>query len=580
MMVEQGLYTRALADFREARRKAAMQEIIARITGHSTELLSYEEVRQKLRALESSNKTLQEIPLDAIIGSVGRYTDFTRDFLPLHDSDEGRWARVMAVTTGLTGTPPIDVYKIGDVYFVLDGNHRVSVARQLESTTIEAYVTEVRTKVNITPDTSPDDLIIKAEQIDFLEKTKLDTLRPDSDFTTTNPGQYPILLEHIAVHRYFMGIDEERDINFAEAVTHWHDEVYCPVIQIIRERGILRHFPERTETDLYLWISRHRAKLEDTLEWHVDTETALVDLEERFSPEFSQAFSRVTSLIYDVVTPDPLEPGPPPGVWRKEAVRRHGEDHLLSNVLVSVSSSDKDWLALQQAFVVAQKEAGQLQGLHVTNTKAEADTEETQRLVDEFDNRCKSANVHGHLAIESGTIARIICERSHWTDLIVTKVSYPPEDHPIARFGSGLRTMIRRCPRPILVVRDSISELKHALLAYNGTPKANEALYLATYLAAKWGIQLSVLTIEHEEISASDTHQHAKQYIEEHGVSAEFLFREPGPRSEIILETASSHQCDFILMGGYRASPVVEVVLGSIVDEVLRNSQIPLLICR
>ena len=579
-MTRQDLYASAVIDFREARRKAAMQGIMARITGKSTELLSYEEVRQKLRALESGKKTLRDIPLDAIVGSVGRYTDFSRDFLPLYDNDQDRWARVMAETTGLVGLPPIDVYQIGEVYFVLDGNHRVSVARQLGAASIQAYVTEVRTRVNITPDAQPDDLIIKAEQTEFLEQTQLDRLRPDTDFTTTNPGQYPILLEHIEVHRYFMGIDEHRKITYAEAVGHWHDEVYRPIIQIIRERGILMHFPERTEADLYLWISRHRARLEDVLGWHIETEAVAADLEIRFSPELTQTFSRLTSKIYNVVIPDALESGPPPGAWREGAMHRRSEGNLLSNILVSISLTDKDWLALEQALIVAHRESGQIQGLHVAKTENEAEADETVELVAEFESRCQSVGIHGHMAIESGAIARIICERSHWTDLIVTKVTYPPGDHPVARFGSGLRTMIRRCPRPILIVPDQISDLNHALLAYNGTPKADEALYLATYLAAKWEIRLSVLTIEQEEIDTDLNYQRAQQYLSKHHLRANFIRHKPGPRSEIILKTAQTNGCDFILMGGYKSSPVVEVVLGSVVDEVLRLAQIPLLICR
>ena len=578
-MTDNFAYSRAIVDFRDARRKAAMREIMGRLTGKSTELLSYEEVRQQLRALESGKVGLREIPLDAIVGSVGRYTDFTRDFLPLHDSDQGRWARVMAVTTGLTGTPPIEVYKIGEVYFVLDGNHRVSVARQLEATTIEAYVTEVRTKVSITPDTRPDELIIKAEQTNFLEQTELDKLRPDTDFTTTNPGQYPILLEHIEVHRYFMGIDEKHDISYKEAVSHWHDEVYLPVIQIIRDRGILRHFPGRTETDLYLWISRHRARLETTLDWHIGTEAALADLENRFSPEFSKTFSRVSSVILDAVTPDALESGPPPGVWRHEALQQRRET-LFSNILVTISSGDENWLALDQAIKIAQRESGQIQGLHIVDKVSQIESEEVSQLISDFESRCQNANIHGHLAIESGSIARIICNRSQWTDLIVSKLSYPPDDHPIARLSSGFRTMIRRCPRPILVVPDQMTNLDHALLAYNGTPKADEALFLSAYLASKWGIQLSVLTIVHEEIQEKAIYQKAKQYLEEQGIQATYLHSETGQRSQIIVEAAATNNCDFVLMGGYKAKPVVEVVLGSVVDEVMRKTQIPVLICR
>jgi len=573
-------YVKAVNDFREARRKAAMQGVMARLSRQSTELLSYEEVRRKLRALESSRTRLRDIPIDAIVGSVGRYTDFTRNFLPLYDSDEGRWARVMSETTGLTGLPPIDVYQIGEVYFVLDGNHRVSVARQNDATSIQAYVTEVHTRVNIGPDIQPDDLIIKAEQTEFLNQTQLDRTRPDTDFTITNPGQYPTILEHIEVHRYFMGIDENRAIPYEEAVLHWHDEIYCPIVQTIRERGILRYFPERTEADLYLWISRHRTKLEDALGWHIETEAAATDLETRFSPELSKAFSRLTSRIYDAITPDALESGPPPGAWREGAIQRREEHNLLANILVSVSDKDKDWLALDQGLIFARRESGQIQGLHVAKSKNAGESEEFRQLVSEFDNRCQSAGIHGHLAIESGAIARVICERSHWTDLIVTKVTYPPSDHPIARFGSGLRTMIRRCPRPILAIPDQLSDLNNALLAYNGTPKADEALYLATYMATKWGIQLNVLIIEHEDIDSVTLSDRAKQYISIHNSQANFIHHKPGNRSEIILKTAQTYDCDFILMGGYKSSPVVEVVLGSVVDEVLRQSQIPLLICR
>ena len=156
------LFVHAINDFKKARQKAAMQGILARITGKPTELLSYEEVRQQLRAIEGSKTVLRDIPLDAIVGSVGRSKDFTRNFLPLTDSDQDRWARVMAGTASLSGLPPIEVYQIGEVFFVFDGNHRVSVARELEANSIQAYVREVRTRVNITPDIQPDDLITKA----------------------------------------------------------------------------------------------------------------------------------------------------------------------------------------------------------------------------------------------------------------------------------------------------------------------------------------------------------------------------------------------------------------------------------
>ncbi|MEA3351701.1 MAG: universal stress protein [Chloroflexota bacterium] len=576
MTQNRNLYIKAIHDFREARRQASFQEILKRLSGKNNQLLSYEEVRQKLHTREIGRTELREIPLDAIIGSVGRYTDFTRDFLPRFNSDEDRWARVMAKATSLEGLPPIDVYQIGEAYFVLDGNHRVSVARHLNAPNIQAYVTVVRTKVNITPDTQPDDLIIKAEYLDFLEKTRLDQLRPDADLTFTNPGQYPILLEHIAVHRYFMGLDEERVISYAEAVAHWYDTVYFPVVQIIRDQGILRYFPKRTNADLHLWISRHQAELEKSLEWTISPEVAAVDLMDRFSPELSKRFSRLASKVYDAITPDPLESGPAPGTWRQEIVSQRSEQNLFSNILVPISQTDEQQLALAQAITIARRESSQVQGLHI----GESQTKTTQALADDFQHQCQAADVNGNFVVESGSVARITCERARWADLIVSKLTYPPDDHPLGRLSSGFRTMIRRCPRPILAVPNTVTSLSHALLAYNGTPKAEEALFVGAYLASKWGIQLDTLIIEQENLDTDRLQSRARKYLKDHGAGASILTHEPGQRAKIILETAEQNNCDFILIGGYKAKPIIEVVLGSVVDEVLRNTKIPLLICR
>ena len=268
----------AVNDFYRVRNQATLREIIARLTGRSTELLSYEEVRQKLRAIQGAEQGMQDIPIAAIIGSVGRYTDFTRDFLPLRDSDRDRWTRVKIAVTDLEGLPPIDLYKLGEAYFVIDGNHRVSVARHLGATHIQAYVTEVHSLVSFTPEIQPDDLIIKAEYADFLTETRLSDLFPVSDFSVTTPGRYPVLLEHINLHRYYLGLEQQRDISFSEALIGWHEDVYKPVIETIRESGILHYFPQRTETDLYLWISKYCEELEGELGWHVHPEKAVSDL--------------------------------------------------------------------------------------------------------------------------------------------------------------------------------------------------------------------------------------------------------------------------------------------------------------
>jgi nucleotide-binding universal stress UspA family protein len=572
-------FSLALRDFRRARQQAAMEQIMARLTGKSADLLSYEEVRQKLKAKGRGKQRLEDLPLDAIIGSVGRYADFTRSFLPRQDSDQERWARVKVAVTDLGGVPPIQVYQIGDAYFVLDGNHRVSVARQLGAPTIQAYVTEVPTKVPLSPDTQPDDLILKAEYADFLERTRLDALRPEADLSVTVPGQYLVLEEHIEVHRYFMGLEQEREIPYKEAVTHWYDEVYLPVVQVVRQRGILRDFPDRTETDLYLWLSEHRAELEQELGWEVPPEAAAADLATQFSARPERLVARVSGKILDAVTPDELGAGPPPGHWRREHVAARRDDRLFADILVAVNGEETGWQALDLALDVAWREGARLYGLHVVPSETERESEGAQAVQTEFDRRCEAAGIPGRLALEVGGVPRKICERARWTDLVVLSLSYPPAPQPMARLGSGLSTLLRRCPRPVLTVPKSSSHLDRALLAYDGSPKADEALFVATYLAGKWGIPLAVVTVIETGRTTADTLARAQEYLRRHGVEAAFV-KEGGPVAEAILKTAEEHASDLIIMGGYGLGPVLEVVLGSAVDQVLRASRRPMLICR
>lgn len=576
-MMNKTNYVKAIEDFRRARRKADLLNIYERLRGKSRELLSYEETRKKLHGIEESKTELKEIPIDSIVGSVGRYIDFSRDFLPLKDASEQRWARVMEKATSLEGLPPIEVYKIGDAYFVLDGNHRVSVAKQLGSKFIEAYVTEVSSLAPLEPDTNPSDLIVKEEYTQFLEKTKIKNLRPESELILTCAGQYPILEEHIDVHRYFMGINQNREIPYEEAVAHWYDAVYRPIIDIIRSQGILRYFPGRTETDLYIWLSQHRAELEDSLGWNISIESAAIDLKEKQSP--LKQTSRIASKIVDSLLPDSIESGPPPGQWREEIVGSGRKDTLFNDILVTISEEDKDWQALRQAIIIADREHSNLNGLHIVKDKEEIASEKSKRLEEEFNQLCNSHNIQGKFRIESGTIARIICERARLADLVISQLAHPPKTQLIARLGSGFRTMILRCPRPILAVPGEISQFSNPLLAYDGSPKAQEALFVSAYLTGKWRIPLSVITID-EKINAEKTQSRARAYLEQQGIPARYIVSHDKEPASVILRTVSDNDHDLIIIGGYGAAPIIETVLGSVVDKILNTSKVPILLCR
>ena len=575
----------AIQDFRQARLRGKLEQLLARLTGGSAELLRYEKVRRQLRATGMTPRGLQNIPIDAIVGTVDRYADFTRSFLPIQPKDAGRWARVKVAATGLIGLPPIEVYQIGEIYFVLDGNHRVSVAKQLKATHIQAYITEVRTKVSLSPDVQPDDLIVKAEYVEFLEHTRLDALRPDADLNVSAPGQYPKLEEHISVHRYFMGVDQERDVPYSEAVAHWYDIVYLPVVKTARDHRLLRDFPDRTETDLYLWISEHRATLAKELHWKVSPEAAAEDLVEQYSPRLERVLSRVGERILDAAVPAAITPGPAPGTWRQEREARfvHGGERprecLFSNVLVAITGREDGWAALEHAIAVAQREHGQLLGLHVVSSQAELEGKAVEAARAEFDRRCERAGLVGRWLGQVGSIAPKICEWGRWSDISVVSLAHPPGDQPLARLESGFRAIVQRCPTPVLAVPPTSSCMCRALLAYDGSPKADEALFVSTYLAGQWKIPLVVLAVLEGENVTSDTLARARAYVDEHGVEATFV-EERGAVEEAILNAARAHDSELIVMGGYGFSPVLEIVLGSAVDQVLRESQQPVLICR
>ncbi len=569
----------AIADFRRARNQAEIKELLARLRGDSNELLSFNDVCKQLKLKGGIPRGIKEIPLASIVGSVGRYADFTRDFFPLREANEDRWARVKVATSGMVGLPPIDVFQIGEAYFVMDGNHRVSVARQLGADFIQAYVTEIQSRVPITPDTKPDDIIVMTEYISFLDKTLIDKRRPGANLKVTIPGQYGVLLEHINVHRYFMGLDSKREIPFYEAVVHWYDTVYLPVVEIIRKQGILRHFPERTETDMYLWIADHRAQLEEEIGQQIRTEYAARDLIRRFTPRLENILSRFTKKLMILLVPDKLEEGPPTGEWRRIATSTMPSDSLFQDILVPVNGRDDGWCALEQALVIAKKEDARLHGLHVVAHKRDSHKSDVLELQKKFNHRCQQAGVAGQLSIAVGRIADQICQHAYWTDLVVVNLAYPPTPRPLAKLSSGFRDLIRFCPRPILATPHTISHLNRALLAFDGSPKAREALFVATHLARKEKTLLVIVSVAEKERVTEQTLNRARDYLETQEVEALYLNRS-GSIAEVISESSREYNCDLLIMGGYGHTPVLEVVLGSAIDQVLRESYKPIFICR
>jgi nucleotide-binding universal stress UspA family protein len=573
-------YEIAIRDFKRARKQAAIHHLLAQLRGKSDELLAYDYIRQQLRGSGTIERGVQEIPLDAIVGSVGRYDDFTRDFFPKKDSIQERWAQVKAAIMNMTGMSPISVYKLGDGYFVRDGNHRVSVARTLGTNTISALVTEVKSKVPLSIDDDPDTVMCKARYAEFLEKTKLDELRPNANLLLTFCDHFHVFFDQIDAHHLRLIEDKECDCTYPEVVTKWYDDIYFPVIEIIREQGILHHFPERTEADLYLLFVEHQEELLRALGWHIDTDATVVDMLESKTLTPRSIIGWLGLHLYKVLVPEELDAGPEPGHWRKIHLAHRKRDSLFASILIGLQEDTTKWHSFDQAVVVAKRESGSLFGLHIISDQKGEDSKEIEVIRSNFEQRCQDEGLVGEFSIEKGNVAQTILKRATWADVVVLSLTHPPHSQPFKRFGKGFSILVQRCPRPMLVVpSDSEPLMNRALLAYDGSPKANEALFVAAYIGSRWSIPLIVVTVETNNTPKTALRR-AKEYFEKHGVDdVNYVVRQK-PIGDSILETARAYDVNLLIMGGFGFRPVLNLVLGSTVDQVLREFKQPILICR
>lgn len=550
----------ALSDFQAARQRAALEGVIARVSGRSNDLLSYDDVARRLKLRAQVERGIKTIPVDAIVGSVGRCTEFTRTFLPRNLNDQERWARVKSVFMDPEGAslPPIEVYQVGDVYFVLDGNHRVSIARQEGVEFIDAHVIEMKTPVPLSPDVEFDDLIIKEEYTNFLEVTGLTQIAPGVDFSVTVPGQYDKILLQIEIQEYLFSEANPQGRSFVDAVRAWFEEYYLPLAEAIRERDLMRWFPGRTVTDMIIWISEHRNALEREIGWSLSSEAIVSDLAYRESASAEKYQMK-------------------PGSWRETRTLDRYTDNLFNEILVPLSGMEDSWQALQQAIVIGRHEDAKLIGLHVIGSKRLKNDEIKSNTKNLFEKYCLEGQVNGNLIAESGDIPSRILERAVLSDLIVIKLNHPP------RSGAGIltsqiRAIISKSTRPIMVVPGESSDLKRIMLCFDGSPKSKEALFVSAYMAEKWKSSLTVFSALEGSRFPINIQEYAKTYLELHEIQAKFVLIKG--RFAEVRDVIHEEKIDMGLVGGYGGHALIELVMGSTLDFMLREFAIPLLICK
>ena len=275
----------ASQDFNSARNRAILSRIKHFMKLDNDNLLSFNDVKEILKPRNEVYRGMQEVPINKIIGSEGRYRDFNKYFLPRKEFLRNRWESVDIANIKDIPLPAIRLYEIGGAYFVRDGNHRVSVARFQGAEDIDAEVVSLSTEIAISPSMTVDDLraaVIEYEKKDFYGKTAFGKLTGDMDLIFTQPGRYDEIYDHILVYKYYLNQNKTEELPFAEALVSWYKNVYCRVIKVIKDEKLCTNFPGRTQSDLYVWIVQHWDDLKKENGVHYSIAEAARDFSEKY----------------------------------------------------------------------------------------------------------------------------------------------------------------------------------------------------------------------------------------------------------------------------------------------------------
>ena len=284
-MIEAGIQTQADEDFSRARSLEIITRIKSLLTSKNFDMLSLGDVRSLLKIQGERHRGMKTVRINSIVGSEGRYADFNKSFLPKRRYMRQRWTRVDTAFYKDISLPAIRLYEVGGVYFVRDGNHRVSVAKSQGVEFIDAEVVSLDTEVKLQGVETMQDLrsaVIDYEHKKFYEATQLDRLEPDCDIRFTAPGRYEDIIVHINCHKYYINLDKSEEIPFREAMLSWYENVYTPVCKLVRKEELLSLFPRRSEADLYVWIVRHWDELKKKYGSDFPLHAAAQDFKKRF----------------------------------------------------------------------------------------------------------------------------------------------------------------------------------------------------------------------------------------------------------------------------------------------------------
>ena len=267
-------------DFLRARRRQVLARLAAwlrRAPDDVNIMLPFDEVVAALGRLGERRLGLQVITLDSIVGSVDRSREFDRRFRPTSAQVRERWQRLALAQRRGEPIPPIEVFRVGDMHFVVDGHHRVSVAHALGLKTIDAYVTEVITRLSPNGVRYRGDLLVKDYRRIFLDRVPL-VGEARRSVTLTDPWDYAELAESVEAWGFRLMQDEGLYLDRTTVSQRWYDEEFVPVVRMLRQAGMIE---TQTEAEAYMWVACERYRLIRTHRWDDDVISAVRDSKRR-----------------------------------------------------------------------------------------------------------------------------------------------------------------------------------------------------------------------------------------------------------------------------------------------------------
>ncbi len=256
-------------DFLRARRRQAASRVAQRLRRTPDDIgliLPFEEVVAALGRTGERYRGLETIPLTSVVGTVDRTTDFDRQFRPTTSRVRSRWESIAEAERRGAAMPPISVYRVGGLHFVRDGHHRVSVARALGRSAVDAQVTEVLTRLPPDEAMTMADLPVKSHERVFLERVPL-SLEQAERISLSDPWDYAVLAEGVEAWGFRLIADRRTLMDRRAVAGTWFTDEYAPVVDLLREADLLGR---GTEAEAYLRVAAERYRLLRTHSWSDD----------------------------------------------------------------------------------------------------------------------------------------------------------------------------------------------------------------------------------------------------------------------------------------------------------------------